>query len=225
MTTPSTPLKRLGLARPRPSLANAPAFSTSNSNREAAIPNNLPSLEKSPLLSPSTMLARKASLNQLTQNSLASIPDGTVGYGLGSPTRSTRDDYRGRSTPIGADVEVGDAVNTPGGMHGTVKFIGNVKGKAGIFVGVELDTDMSGRGKNDGAVDGWVLLIVLSSLFVCFRIRCGQRGSELKLVLSTVGGMHSGHLLFRACFPWKTIVCPSNSFLSSIFLPFFLLPG
>ncbi|KAG0133192.1 hypothetical protein HOY82DRAFT_482963 [Tuber indicum] len=100
------------------------------------------------------MLARKASLNQLTQNSLASIPDGTVGYGLGSPTRSTRDDYRGRSTPIGADVEVGDAVNTPGGMHGTVKFIGNVKGKAGIFVGVELDPDMSGRGKNDGAVDG-----------------------------------------------------------------------
>ncbi|RPB00858.1 hypothetical protein L873DRAFT_1827510 [Choiromyces venosus 120613-1] len=100
------------------------------------------------------MLARKASLNQLTQNSLASIPDGTVGYGLGSPTRATRDDYRGQSTPIGADVEVGDAVNTPNGMHGTVKFIGNVKGKAGIFVGVELDPDMSGRGKNDGAVDG-----------------------------------------------------------------------
>jgi len=212
-------MKRLGLARPRPSLANTPAFSnSSNSNREAAIPNSLPSLEKSPLLSPSTMLARKASLNQLTQNSLASIPDGTVGYGLGSPTRSTRDDYRGRATPIGADVEVGDAVNTPGGMHGTVKFIGNVKGKAGIFVGVELDPDMSGRGKNDGAVDGWVLLIVFffPSLLVCFRIRCGQRGSELKLVLSTVGGIHSGHLLSRACFRWLGPTAGKPSFAQTI---------
>lgn len=110
------------------------------------------------------MLARKASLNQLTQNSLASIPDGSMGYGLGSPTRSTRngDDgrHRGRATPIAGDVDVGDQVNTPGGMHGTVKFIGVVKGKAGVFVGVELDHDMAGRGKNDGAVDGLVILFV-----------------------------------------------------------------
>lgn len=62
---------------------------------------------------------------------------------------------RGRGTPVaGIDVDVGDQVNTPGGMHGTVKFIGPVKGKAGVFVGVELDPDMAGRGKNDGAVDG-----------------------------------------------------------------------
>lgn len=116
------------------------------------------------------MLARKASLNQLTQNSLASIPDGSMGYGLGSPTRSTRngDDgrhHRGRATPIAGDVDVGDQVNTPGGMHGTVKFIGVVKGKAGVFVGVELDHDMAGRGKNDGAVDGLVIP------FLCFLLR------------------------------------------------------
>lgn len=83
------------------------------------------------------------------------------GLGLGSPTRSNRngDDgrNRGRQTPIAGDVDVGDQVNTPGGMHGTVKFIGVVKGKAGVFVGVELDPDMAGRGKNDGAVDGWVV--------------------------------------------------------------------
>lgn len=83
------------------------------------------------------------------------------GLGLGSPTRSilNGDDgrHRGRATPIAGDVDVGDQVNTPGGMHGTVKFIGVVKGKAGVFVGVELDQDMAGRGKNDGAVDGWVV--------------------------------------------------------------------
>jgi hypothetical protein len=95
------------------------------------------------------MLARKTSYNQLTQNSLASIPDAGAGYSLrhvgggggGGGAQSTQ-------------VEVGDLVNTPGGMHGIVKFIGNVKGKGGVFVGVELEGELAGKGKNDGAVDG-----------------------------------------------------------------------
>jgi hypothetical protein len=89
------------------------------------------------------MLARKTSYNQLTQNSLASIPDAGAGYSL-------RHVGGAKST----EVEVGDLVNTPGGMHGIVKFIGSVKGKGGVFVGVELEGELSGRGKNDGAVDG-----------------------------------------------------------------------
>ncbi|MCJ1354661.1 MAG: hypothetical protein MMC33_004650 [Icmadophila ericetorum] len=54
------------------------------------------------------------------------------------------------------DIQVGDAVNVPGGMDGTVKFLGEVKGKAGIFVGVELSRRWAGRGKNDGEAEGWV---------------------------------------------------------------------
>ncbi|KAI5776515.1 hypothetical protein EDC01DRAFT_625288 [Geopyxis carbonaria] len=88
------------------------------------------------------MLARKTSYNQLTQNSLASIPDSSVGYGIRQASKT------------GSEVEVGDMVNTPGGMFGTVKFIGNVRGKAGVFVGVELEGELAGKGKNDGAVDG-----------------------------------------------------------------------
>jgi hypothetical protein len=88
------------------------------------------------------MLSRKTSYNQLTQNSLASIPDASAGYGV-----------RQAGARQG-DVEVGDQVNTPGGMFGTVKFIGSVKGKAGMFIGVELDGELTGRGKNDGSVDG-----------------------------------------------------------------------
>jgi hypothetical protein len=88
------------------------------------------------------MLSRKTSYNQLTQNSLASIPDSSAGYGV-----------RQAGARAG-EVEVGDLVNTPGGMYGTVKFIGNVRGKGGVFVGVELEGDLAGRGKNDGAVDG-----------------------------------------------------------------------
>jgi hypothetical protein len=91
------------------------------------------------------MLARKTSYNQLTQNSLASIPDASAGYSLR---------HVGAGGPKLGEVEVGDLVNTPGGMHGIVKFIGNVKGKGGVFVGVELEGELAGKGKNDGAVDG-----------------------------------------------------------------------
>lgn len=54
------------------------------------------------------------------------------------------------------ELEVGDAVNVPGDMHGTVKFIGSVRGKDGRFVGVELAPQFASRGKNDGDVDGYV---------------------------------------------------------------------
>lgn len=51
-------------------------------------------------------------------------------------------------------VAVGDTVNVPGDMYGTVKFIGPVRGKQGKFIGVELAADFAARGKNDGDVDG-----------------------------------------------------------------------
>ena len=52
------------------------------------------------------------------------------------------------------EIRLGDAVDVPGGMHGVVKFIGEVRGKAGVFAGVELDQEWAARGKNDGDVDG-----------------------------------------------------------------------
>lgn len=140
-STPLTPAKRLGLGRQgqRPSLQSLQVNS-----RDVVSP--------LPTLTPSTsrdMLARKTSYNQLTQNSLASIPDSSAGYGLRQASRSGGPGYGG-----GGDVEVGDTVNTPGGMYGTVKFIGGVRGKSGVFVGVELEGELAGKGKNDGAVDG-----------------------------------------------------------------------
>ncbi|KAF2270674.1 hypothetical protein CC78DRAFT_557376 [Lojkania enalia] len=67
---------------------------------------------------------------------------------------------RGPTTPTnnmggdGQDVEVGDTVDVPGGMHGVVKFIGSVRGKKGVFAGVELSKEYAARGKNDGDVEG-----------------------------------------------------------------------
>ena len=97
-----------------------------------------PSLASSPNLhatSQSQIAARKASLNAL----------------VGGPTTPTN-----KMGGDGQEIEVGDLVDVPGGMHGVVKFIGSVRGKKGIFGGVELSKEFAARGKNDGDVDGYV---------------------------------------------------------------------
>lgn len=103
------------------------------------------------------MLNRKPSYNQLTQASLAAVPDATQGYGLSTPMRRA-----GFTTGPGNtdELQIGDIVNTPGGLWGIVKFIGPVRGKNGIFVGVDLDRDVANKGKNDGSVDGYVPAVV-----------------------------------------------------------------
>lgn len=53
-----------------------------------------------------------------------------------------------------AELQIGDSVNVPGGMDGTVKFVGEVNGKPGYFVGVELSRKWAARGKNDGEAEG-----------------------------------------------------------------------
>lgn len=52
------------------------------------------------------------------------------------------------------DIIVGDAVDVPGGMSGTVRFVGTVQGKKGTFAGIELHQEFAARGKNNGDVDG-----------------------------------------------------------------------
>ena len=50
--------------------------------------------------------------------------------------------------------KVGDSVDVPGGMHGIVKFIGEVAGKKGTFAGVQLAPEYAAKGKNSGDVEG-----------------------------------------------------------------------
>lgn len=51
-------------------------------------------------------------------------------------------------------IKVGDTVTVPGDMHGTVKFVGPVANKKGVFAGVQLANEFAPRGKNSGDVDG-----------------------------------------------------------------------
>ncbi|KAM0332330.1 hypothetical protein ACHAQA_002607 [Verticillium albo-atrum] len=117
---------------------------------------------------PTGSLSRKGSLAALTHSSLASIPDASESYGLNTvlsdppdgrkmaPTTPGRTPRGGAGGGLGGgdDFVVGDAVDVPGSMHGTVRFIGNVQGKKGTFAGVELHPDFAARGKNSGDVDG-----------------------------------------------------------------------
>ncbi|KAK3695381.1 hypothetical protein B0T22DRAFT_104088 [Podospora appendiculata] len=111
-------------------------------------------------LAPSSVLglARKGSLAALTQNSLASIPDDSEDYAYNTVLTNDTDTMPPPLTPgrpgPGDDIDVGDMVDVPGNMTGTVRFVGSVAGRKGTFAGVELHRDFSGRGKNNGDVDG-----------------------------------------------------------------------
>lgn len=98
----------------------------------------LSSVASSPNLSAaqSAAFARKASLNALVGKST-------------TPTSKMGAD--------GRELEIGDLVDVPGAMTGTVKFIGSVRNKPGVFAGVELSKQFASRGKNDGDVDGYAV--------------------------------------------------------------------
>ncbi|TEA22801.1 Tip elongation protein 1 [Colletotrichum sidae] len=100
-------------------------------------------------------LPRKSSLAALTPGTLASIPDVSESYAYNSladpPDRKMTPATPGKP---GNDYVVGDVVEVPGNMLGTVRFIGSVQGKKGTFAGVELLPEFSQRGKNSGEVEG-----------------------------------------------------------------------
>ena len=117
---------------------------------------------------PPRSLARKASLAALTSSTLATIPDATESYAFSTsvlsasvmrdsmaPLTPGRPSTSGGFSAAGAsDLAVGDTVDVPGNMFGTVRFVGPVQGKKGIFAGVELFSEYASRGKNSGDVDG-----------------------------------------------------------------------
>jgi hypothetical protein len=105
-------------------------------------------------------LSRQASLASLTSGSLAALPDATKRYPLSTvfdeqtPTIGNMPPFTPSRIGGAEDVEVGDLVDVPGNMYGTVKFVGTVQGKKGTFAGVELSEEFASKGKNNGDVDG-----------------------------------------------------------------------
>ncbi|ROT37306.1 hypothetical protein SODALDRAFT_193966 [Sodiomyces alkalinus F11] len=175
-TTTSTTTKNLlppgrirsQLAQPPRQLRKVSSFSNINVASHAASSPNLNSLYSAHARlappPPPSALARKGSLAALTQSSLAAIPDVSETYGIESVLTESPSPEKSKMVPttpgrspgpgLGEDLAVGDAVDVPGNMHGTVRFVGSVHGKKGVFAGIELHPDFAVRGKNSGDVDG-----------------------------------------------------------------------
>ncbi|OAA43222.1 Cytoskeleton-associated protein, Gly-rich domain protein [Metarhizium rileyi] len=149
-TTTTTTSTRALRSRPSLSRLRGPSSSASTPNLNSLF------TAQSKLLPPGLGLSRKTSLAALTPSSLASIPDVSESYALdtvlsdSSPTMVPTTPGRQSAE----DLLIGDTVDVPGGMYGTVRFVGTVQGKKGTFAGIELHQDFSGRGKNSGDVDG-----------------------------------------------------------------------
>lgn len=110
------------------------------------------------LVPSSSALARKASFAALTPGSLAAIPDDSESYAIDSvltdSSRKMPPLTPGKGSAAADDFALGDSVEVPGNMTGTVRFVGSVAGRKGTFAGVELHPDFVARGKNSGDVDG-----------------------------------------------------------------------
>lgn len=162
MSTPHT--KGRSLIRARPSLSNKSLNTVSTPNLHAAFKQQQNPVYESLLRAFPGKLTRKTSLNALTSGSLATIPDASEDYPLSAVLevafpKTTPDMPPRMSNGAGGaggagEVEVGDVVDVPGNMYGTVKFVGSVHGKMGTFAGVELSEEFADKGKNNGDVDG-----------------------------------------------------------------------
>ncbi len=173
-----TPNRR-SLGRPRPSLGHTTLTTLSSPNLATSFSSpSRPPLPSSQLsgqrASANPAITRKVSYSQTgAPGSLSTLADGSQGYtptseGGSSPftmypsrpanSRTISDDKYANQ-----NLEVGDMVDVPGMMHGTIKFIGEVKGKKGHFAGVELSKQFAAKGKNDGDVDGYASIKPLLS--------------------------------------------------------------
>jgi CAP-Gly domain-containing linker protein 1 len=71
------------------------------------------------------------------------------------PSSRQSDAFVQSSSRVGRSFEVGDNVRIESlGFEGTLRYLGEIDGKAGQWAGVELSGGFSGKGKNDGSVNG-----------------------------------------------------------------------
>ena len=144
---PSQPSRRLPLAG-RPSLGNSHAARDREQNFSMPITAAQPP-------DPSPQPPRDFSASYRDNARVASYETLTSGQSTPRLSHQTGDSRRvTMDSPQDISIDIGDAVSVPGGMTGTVKFLGIVKGKKGVFAGVELSREFAQRGKNDGDVDG-----------------------------------------------------------------------
>jgi CAP-Gly domain-containing linker protein 1 len=68
--------------------------------------------------------------------------------------------------------EVGDNVRIESlGFEGTLRYLGEIDGKPGLWAGIELSGGFGGKGKNNGTVGGSVILFSTKHSFILLELR------------------------------------------------------
>lgn len=101
-------------------------------------------------LSPQTTAFRRPP--SVASNPRAKTPTSTLNKSTYRRPESRQSDVFSRTQ---RSFEVGDNVRIESlGFEGTLKYLGEIDGKQGLWAGVEVGGGFAGKGKNDGSVDG-----------------------------------------------------------------------
>lgn len=128
--------------------ANDPA------QHRASFTHNPPSSSSSPK---STFSALQSGRRSVTgrPSSVTSAPPTRAKTPNARPTSRQSDAFPRSASRAGRTFEVGDNVRIESlGYEGTLRYVGEIDGKPGLWAGVELGGGFAGKGKNDGSVSG-----------------------------------------------------------------------
>ncbi|KAK0199385.1 hypothetical protein DFS33DRAFT_1268680 [Desarmillaria ectypa] len=115
-----------------------------------------------------------------TVSSRAKTPVSKTPGKLGASTSRPPSRTAGRPPSSLHAFEEGDKVRIESlGFEGTLRYVGGIEGKGGLWAGVELSGGFAGKGKNDGSVGG-------KQYFIC-PPQCGVFVATTKLSVATAG--------------------------------------
>ena len=113
------------------------------------------SLSPSGPLSGRTSAVGRPSSSASSSSAVSSAARSAAGKSTGRPSSRTSDLFVRSSSRAGKAFDIGDNVRIESlGFEGTLRFLGEIDGKSGLFAGVELSAGFAGKGKNDGSVSG-----------------------------------------------------------------------
>ena len=107
-------------------------------------------------------LSPRSSSFTLPSRSVTGRPSSATSSTSTDPTQATRSPVLTRQPDVsrrsasrnGRVFEVGDNVRIESlGYEGTLRYVGEIEGKAGLWAGVELSGGFAGKGKNNGTVN------------------------------------------------------------------------
>ncbi|KAL6305023.1 hypothetical protein BKA93DRAFT_731910 [Sparassis latifolia] len=162
--------------------ANDPAQHRYSRTSDVSVPSLSPSSATHPSHSGRRSVTGRPSSVASSSSAVSSGPSRTPATNPRSarPPSRQSDVFAQSSGRAGRSFEVGDNVRIESlGFEGTLRYLGEIDGKPGLWAGVELSGGFAYKGKNNGTVNG-------KQYFVCPR-SCGVFVASTKLSLPTVG--------------------------------------